>query len=357
VQPLGYASWQSVRPGSLTAIGVISIILGFSAAICNTCGVVGVLASSALSSFATKAFQSAQSQRAATSPPATPRGQAQGRIASPLAPAAASPTTARAYPGAMPSSERDVVVNALANMRALTAAQRGHLDALLARAGHRIFPPGPTPLTVDTVELAIRQSGTTNAATDDDSSGMTDYFVTRAGRIEVSEDDATFRPADDPTAAITVTGTRASRATATPPTYGSAGSRRFVVSTMAPAEKAANVALALANLALAIFLIVIGFMVMYNSPRGGPLHYRYAVLKVILVVIQTTISVVWLNHYTTQLGPSATPPMIVGYVFGVIAVQLLFGCAYPLVIILVLRTRRVREYYAYMQPVAPASAT
>jgi len=111
---------------------------------------------------------------------------------------------------------------------------------------------------------------------------------------------------------------------------------------------------AVAGLGLAIYLFVIGVMVLRESPRARRLHQVYACLALVVIVVGTTAAWWLSSDFTTALnsGSSANPiasnvmskvvsTMILGphFVVGVL------GCIYPIVLLITLQTARVKEYY------------
>jgi hypothetical protein len=97
----------------------------------------------------------------------------------------------------MDSKERAAAVAALNGRHSLTPNRKRHLDAILASAGKQIAPDTAT----DSGAMEEMRSGETPP----------DYFVTRAGRLEVFNDRAVFFPSD---------GTPTVRASAPPPEPG-----------------------------------------------------------------------------------------------------------------------------------------
>lgn len=164
MQPLQYVhSDRSCRPGLITSIGVISIVVA-----CFT-GIFGLITSFQAIGYYMMTLMS--SSMAAT----------QSRV---RATATASPPVAAEVgvvgPRGMAQPEREQVVAALNRMRPLTPSRKRHLDAILAASGR------------DMATGAVTESGTMPAMR----SGEVppDFFVTPAGRLEVFSDRAVFYP-------------------------------------------------------------------------------------------------------------------------------------------------------------------
>jgi hypothetical protein len=70
------------------------------------------------------------------------------------------------------------------------------------------------------------------------------------------------------------------------------------------------------------------------------LHWIYALLK-LPVALFTAACGLWLIWQFVKDAPAGVMP----WATGVLAVPTLLACIYPLVLIIVLRSRTVREYY------------
>jgi hypothetical protein len=115
-----------------------------------------------------------------------------------------------------------------------------------------------------------------------------------------------------------------------------------------PAPFVAGIAMAAVNLGLAIYLLVIGILVLRDSPRGGWLHWVYVWLR-IPTAIASGLAVAWMmGSLARGFAPGAAVPIPAATeVFNRFAVGLaVVGCLYPLALIFVLRTGSVRAYYS-----------
>ena len=165
-QPLPYViPDRAGRPGLITAIGVLSIVLacigGFWGLI-TTFQAVGFYFASVMSASV------AAAQAKAT--------QAQ----LPVAVSQPSPGEIVVGPHGMNAQEREAAIESLIRLRPLTPARRRHLDMILASSGQDI---GPGEVT---------QSGTMEQLRTDEQ--PPDFFVTSRGRLEVFNDRAVFFP-------------------------------------------------------------------------------------------------------------------------------------------------------------------
>jgi hypothetical protein len=162
VQPLEYSTPMAGRPGIITAIGVISIVVG-SLSLVNSlgCG-------------AQMFFLTMMSRM-------TGGG---------AAPAATVAVASIPRPFGMAEESRILVVDALGEIELLTEVQRLHLHSLLEESGARIFAVPSEALTADFVRNNVSSSGERPGRPD----GPATFFVVGQGRVDISPSEATFVP-------------------------------------------------------------------------------------------------------------------------------------------------------------------
>ena len=122
-----------------------------------------------------------------------------------------------------------------------------------------------------------------------------------------------------------------------------------------PTLDAATAALALSEavvgLALAVFLLVVGILVFRDAPFGRRGHLIWACLK--LPAAALTGWSAWaltrsmMAGFNSAMGPG-TPPMAFWDTMGLVQAVMSAGlaCIYPFTILIVMRTRTVKDYYA-----------
>ena len=103
-----------------------------------------------------------------------------------------------------------------------------------------------------------------------------------------------------------------------------------------------------ASAMLAVFLLVCGILVMKNSPRGAGLHWIYAMLKLPIAVLGG-VTFVWvlgdLKSGMMRIGVPGSSSGTEGVImFGV--VMAVVAAVYPLILMIVLSTPTVRQFYA-----------
>lgn len=327
-QPLNYVAPPRVlRSGLVTAIGVMSVVLG---ALSILVGLLFGVQSVAMMAFTSSATVTARGTLVSSG--AGTQGTAASQYQSPR--------------GWDPAAAR-VAVAALSEVQALTVEQQQQLESLLLEFGQDVFPFDADQATSARVKSSVSDSGALRSQ-----SGLgAVYFVVGNGRIELSDRDATFLPSgrSNPihmttvSAGVVPSGGGATAAATLPVTTNPFAA----VSVLAPLAMLLAV---LGNLALAIYLLVIGIMVLRHSSSGARLHWIYVILKIPLSIL-AALAFAWMmsslfGFARAGLGVSSSRfwTLILVYA-GAIAV---FGCAYPFGLIFALRSRRVREYYQFV---------
>lgn len=334
--PLEYVQASYARrPGIVTAIGVMSIVVG---------------SLSVLTNFYFGLMSAGFMFVAGAAGPMAPRFTATGTVtvSGTTATSESSDTT-----GAMrgwPAPARDAAVGGLSELRPIPPARRALLDALLAECGQDVFPFDASQVTAAQVKSNVSEHGVLPAGT---ANAGADYFVTGNGRIDVSEREAAFVPADRRADPVRVTpagvggaAPTTAAAAATLPAFGNpfAGMSRwpFVVMLLE----------AIASFGLAIYLIVIGILVLRHSPKGARLHWAYVWIK-ILLASAGAFAYAWMMmemmrsvRQTIGAGAGGVAFPLPTFVFLFYVVFLwLISCAYPIGLIFTLRGRGVRAYY------------
>jgi hypothetical protein len=176
VQPLYALPVVPARPGIITAIGIISIVV---AALSLLGGLV-----TALWSFSFLMISAVSS--AAFTPPAPATAPAP-MLTSQVTTAPSLRVTSSGFEEA----DRAIVLEAMESVRPLSDARHKQMDKLLAKCGKQIFPIGNLKL-YKAVTNAINDSGQSYSS----NGNGPDYFVLAKGRIEVNDDRALFDPLD-----------------------------------------------------------------------------------------------------------------------------------------------------------------
>jgi hypothetical protein len=413
VQPIVYSTPVAQRPGLITTIGVLSIVIGSLGLLFN--GIAGLqsFGMMMISNITKTAAAAQQAKQAAIA-------VKQARPVDPLS---------------MPVEDRQKVVRGLAMHRAISKPRREQLDALLAKCGRQIFKLRGTDLTVDVVRVGVNESGQLPDAKGGDGP---DFFVVGEGRIELADDFARFTPGNgaeivrvsaseageqpnweagltpaqvkaiiekaeaqagqalpaamksklqttlsapgqgyfdtvptvpEAVAQLTNVSYFASNGTGqitlqtgqgmlvidqngnvtSSMTWGGAGGG-FAGPTINLNMQAAVASIICAALgaALAIYLLVVGILMLRQHPRAGRLHKVYAVLKIPLAI---AAGIAW-PMFWTSINPiggiTASTRMSAALITGCV-ITIVVGCAYPVFVLVALRTRGVREYFSAVQ--------
>ena len=420
---LAFTMVRPARPGLITAIGVLSIVVA-------SLSVIGVLwTAGSLIWFSTITSYAGALAGGVPGGPFGPGGPVVGQGPT-TAPAAVvdSARTVVVESGGLDSSARAAVAQGLSELQFITSQRLEQLDVLLAKSGQDMFPSLGASPSAGAAGSAVLAHGTGLNA--DPGSAGPDYFRTRAGRFELYDDRAVFYPTRGEIVRVSTLTTsnpglnptqvqavvqqaqatsgntlNASQSAAltnllsaqgpqlvspiTVPTavrgvtpmgdgsvmiqfpngFATIGPQGQTSSMAGAAAAAAGLpmrrvrlngaAMALAWFAtlvggaLAVYLFVIGILVLRQSPRGRKLHLAYALLK-IPVAILGAAAVWWVAlTYTEALVATGGPASPLGPMSGSVAdtiatQQLIFGVLYliyPIALRILLQTRAVKEYY------------
>ena len=419
MSPLAFTMVRPARPGLITAIGVVSIVVA-------SLSLIGMLwTAGSLLWFSTVASYAGA---LAGGVPGGPFGPTVGQLPA-TAPAAVvdSARTVVVESGGLDSTARAAVAQGLSELQFITSQRLEQLDVLLAKSGQDMFPSLGASPSAGAAGSAVLAHGTGLNA--DPGSPGPDYFRTRAGRFELYDDRAVFYPTRGEIVRVSTLTTsnpglnptqvqavvqqaqalsgntlNASQSAAltnllsaqgqqlvspiTVPTavrgvtpmgdgsvmvqfpngFATIGPQGQTTSLSGAAAAAGmpmrrvrlnGAALALAWFAtlvggaLAVYLFVIGILVLRQSPRGRKLHIAYALLE-IPVAILGAAAVWWLAltyaEAVVATGGPASPlaPMSGSLADTIGTQQLVLGVLYliyPIALLIVLQTRAVKDYY------------
>jgi hypothetical protein len=299
IDSLGYGTpWQRQRPGVITAIGVISIIMA-------ALGMLGGLGSGVqMIGFAMMSTVSRTMATAGANAGATPS-------------ATTSPTS---LPTSLSAADVQAViaqVETLAKVQ-LTAAQSQAITQQLNAPGQVLVPPAASPqAAASQVQYAAKNIG----------GEVT--FTTANGFMTVQ-----------PNGTVSSVSQFAA--------WGGGGGTMPVIN-IPPAAMVAAIVTWILSFGLAIFLLVCGIATLRQAASGRRLHLIYAWLK-IPVAIASAAATAWLYHamFGAFAGAGGGGPT---WGLSVVGLVPALGLLYPVALLVVLNTRTVREYYATVTPV------
>jgi hypothetical protein len=386
VSPLGYdmaGGMRRGRPGIITAIGVISIVVAGLSGIFSLGGVFYAFTMFTVSKMPVPVpvpttIPATGAGSSTTTPGA--QGSSLADDGSSATPASGGVVTvggvevnAAESEDALNDEQRQVVITTLSRMSGLSDGRQKHLDLLLSVAGKKVMPVASSPaITMQKIRANVTDVGILPSASGDGAGP--NYFLVGTGRLECYDDHAVFRPdgsTDVVSASASAAGTDDGSGGAASATPGTRTRRRgastspFAVKTMTfrvnPLASVGTVLGELASAAMAIYLLIIGILVLRDVRAGGKLHWWYVAIKVPLVIV-TAVSwwVVWRDLTSSVaaffvanplpgMPPGAAPGGALSALGGVVAMWMTFAAlialVYPIALAIVLSSRTVRDYY------------
>ncbi len=170
-----YSSGQVTRPWILSAVGVVSII---------------VASLSLIADFISLSIANVLTTMAAMAATATP-----STVATPPAPVVVQAQSEYVGSQGLSASQRQIVINGLSQVHALSDTRQKQLDGLLADVGQEVIRLSPENLTADRVvayATDVREIPSGSGGEPDD------MFTLGSGRLQISDDDAVFFPDNSP---------------------------------------------------------------------------------------------------------------------------------------------------------------
>jgi hypothetical protein len=167
-----YSSGQVTRPWILSAVGVVSIIVASLSLIADF---IGLSIANVLTSMA------------AMAPPAA--------VATPPAPVVVQARSEYVGAQGLSASQRQIVIEGLSQVHALSETRQKQLDGLLADVGQEVIRLSPDNLTTERVvayATDVREIPSGSGGEPDE------MFTLGSGRLQVSDDDAVFFPDNSP---------------------------------------------------------------------------------------------------------------------------------------------------------------
>ena len=372
ISPLAYGGWEQPfsRPGILTAVGIFSICLGALSFLVNAGGVFSNAAMLVMSKAPPSLF---------TMPPMTVTAKTA------TSPSVSGGIVVTPDEDGLPADKRATIIRVMSHGKTqLTQRQIDSLDALMAQAGQRIFPfaAGGT-FNAQAISANITERGDIPRA--DQTAPVGAYYVVGTGRVEVYENHAVFRPdgsadvvsvtpappATGPamqTSTVTINTSTGGTSSVTikggPPVNPFAAFTAF--NKMNPTGIWITLVASFVSALLAIYLFVIGIMVLRDSRSGARLHWVYAMLKIPLVIVAAVGTHIMTSSMMSSFAasvpgapgfgvtggagvPAATTSIMQSMMIVTAAVTAAIYLAYPLSLIFILSTRTVRDYYHTLQ--------
>lgn len=279
-----YGQWTAARPyrpGSVTALGILSIIVA-------SLTFVGVVIGVAQASVQLAMVQASRAMAMVT---AAQRAQAQQQQQAAVA--AGLPAKEQG----LPPVERDVAISVFAARQSLSNERMAQLDAVLAEGGQTILSVRPGFMTSGVVRAAIQSTAVGRSARSNQAGPA--IFNLSKGALELYDDHAVFRPEDHAQETIRAQGDASAylaahadpTATANFPAPSNTAAATVPPPPPANLTRAAGTAMGMTMLEaglsflLAIYLLVTGIITVRGVRAGGLMHWIYVAIKTFLVVL------------------------------------------------------------------------
>lgn len=323
VEPIGYYSpGQFVRrPGILTALAIVSIVVA----------ALGLL-SNCISVFSTAMLSNVQIPVAGPATSAMSVAAGSGATTANVAPLSTGQTSYGPSRLAIPN--RELAMSAFDQTYPLSEPRKQMLRQLLDSAGDDPFPFGESNFTLP----KLRQSITSSGPVPGDESKQ--FYIAANGRIEVSDADAIFISGQGNTTSVSATSTQAAARTRT--FTATPGFTMTSVSLSMPTISG-MIAFTIANFLLAGFLLYVGIRALQDYPRSRVLYMRYAAMKYIAVVITGVMSWIWTMELYGQMSRGITGTSWIAPAS--VVVNSLLGAILPTAVLIVMSTRSIKAYY------------
>ncbi len=188
------------RPGLVTAIGVLSIVVACVSALCSLVLGFETAGLFVLSKMATAMSQTATATvaNAGTNSMSMTVNATSGNGTSPSAPA----TSVTAGPNELPEPQRSQVVAAFAELQPLSDQQKLQLTTLLTEHGRQLFPDDGNALTAASIRAMMKEKSSERAI--EGKVEGSSWYVIPAGRITLFDDRAVFASIDGATSFISI---------------------------------------------------------------------------------------------------------------------------------------------------------
>jgi hypothetical protein len=340
VQPLAYGMPSPGRPGVVTAIGVISIVLG-------SLGLLGMCTGLLFSSFLVGAAASRSATvSGSSSTNITINGGASGGSSNI---STSSSTNTGAPPAPTPAAT--ATADGLAALEPITPQQREQLLALIADRGDA-YLGGPNDTggwTAADMQKLIRTHGRLTASPGEAHPGY--FFTLDDGRLEIHDDYATYHPkSGDP---FTLRASRQPGAYSVTTTQGgnsSSTSMKFsgpippFTPLLSKGYMGFEMAMSIAGTILGLLLIIAGAMLLRGSAIGRRLHLIYAFIKLPLAIGGAVVGSIMVSSMFSGASTGAMPPGMNYFVTAFAVMGALIPAIYPIVLLIVMQTRSVKEW-------------
>ena len=301
---LEYAGFHDERPGLVTAIGIVSIVvssLSVLSALYSGLMLIPMLMMSSMGGM----------------------GGGGPGMASAVTPA-----------GTVTAADASAIVAALNGQSPLSTADQATLAAALGKMEVPLAPPADGNWTAAHVNGQVSGYSVTNFG----GGPTTSYNLNGGGSLQVNAGNVTFNYFDAQGGFVNATYGPGGVVSTT--SLGVGGGPFGRVSKLGIAVQATSFA---ASLALAGLLMAAGIQMVRGRPSGRTLHVWWAWPKLAAAVLAAASTYLWLTSFMGGMGTGG-PPWQIPWVYS--GVSLAVAVAWPITVLFLLRTRGVRRYFA-----------
>jgi hypothetical protein len=316
------------RPGILTALGVVSIVLACLMVVSNCGSIISVMVLTAT----TRAMNLVMTSAAAAQAQAARDAQ--------------NADGAGVKPRGLSEQQQAIVVAGLSRVHPLSPSRAKILRKLLAEDGQDMFPMDASHLTPGTVAAGVSQSGQLPGV---GNKLGNDYYVIGNGRMELADDHAVFAPTDGGEVVRVYDGTMT--IAVDEQDIQPAGAAVTTMPTTMPAINAPTISNraimlsvldAVVSCILAIFLFICGLFVLRDSMAARRMHIGWAIVKTALAALGGFS--VWMMISDLASNNPGGADMLMAAMMSVLAVAV--ALIYPIAVLIVMNARSVRDYYS-----------
>lgn len=324
-EPLSYATEfvDTRRPGSIIAIGVLSIV--FAVVFGLSAGFAILMAIGAAAGTATAT---------STSTTSTSGGYMSTTIVSPAVGSTATPTNApgNAAAGGLGNRSRELLISSIDQRRALSPERREILAAYLAKSGQAIDARLRDAREANDVWPLVRDV-TRNAAGED-------VIEFTTGELVLDDSTAHFTQIDEPRDVNnTNQGSLSSTTTR----------RKLVISPTATAWQSVT---GCVNAVLALVLLVAGILMLSSKPIARKLHLWWAWIKIVASLGTAVATYFFWMEFMTQAitangqANTAVAANTAAIVMGTLPA--LVAMLYPIAVLITMRSQKLKNYLSSM---------
>lgn len=238
------------------------------------------------------------------------------------------------------SAERTRIIAALSRVQSLSKDQKLQLERLLAKGGKTIFPQREKLANTQLIRQQVSDSGRMTELAGESSA----YYIARTGKIEVHADRAMFFPNTPGDETIRVQkGFDPDEVVQTPaPTFAPPTFTPLPPYKVRGSASAITISEAIASGLLAIYLLVVGILVLRQHRHARGMQMIFAFIKLPLAIVCAAGWMMTVTDHVASTSPNSAQSFLPQTW---LLILLMVGCAYPIALLITLFTSNVKKYY------------